>query len=620
MKKRAFYEDTMKSLLICCAILLIFPFIVYSNPVPDTGQTKCYDKSQEITCPSPGEPFYGQDANYTINPQSYTKLDANGNDRPDDAPWPWAMVRDNVTGLVWEMKADDGSIHDKYNTYNWSDALDVFIATLNSDNFGGYSDWRLPTVKELMSIVSSDTVFPSINTTFFPNTGSHHYWSSTIYADDPSVAWVVDFGGGSVDGISESSGTLYVRAVRGGQCESFGNYIDNDDGTVTDTDTGLMWQKDTALGTNIWQQALSYCENLTLAGYSDWRLPNVRELQSIVDYALYNPSIDPVFPNVFQNVLSYYWSSTTATDLLYYVWVVDFYGGSVGYDGKLTGTHYVRAVRGGQCESIDDLDGDGFNGCIDNCIEIYNPRQIDCDDDGVGDICDADTIDPDSDDLDAVCDNCPNDYNPHQEDTDGDTLGNACDPCPNSPETDIDGDGICGDIDNCPNISNPEQEDADMDNFGNACDNCPDVYNPNQEDDDWDGIADACDPCPNDAENDIDGDEMCSAIDNCPNVYNPNQEESYPPQGNGIGDACECEGDLDHDHEIDGTDAFFFKADFGRNTFNRPCIAGDICNGDFSCDGDVDGTDASLFKSDFGRSSIQNPCPICVNSGPWCNY
>jgi hypothetical protein len=97
------------------------------------------------------------------------------------------------------------------------------------------------------------------------------------------------------------------------------------------------------------------------------------------------------------------------------------------------------------------------------------------------------------------------------------------------------------------------------------------------------------------------------------------QEDSFPPEGNNCGDTCECEGNFDNDQDQDGTDSFTFKADFGRNPFNRPCTAANQCNGDFSCDRDVDGSDAALFKSDFGRGQFKNPCPSCA-VGPWCSY
>jgi len=156
-------------------------------PIPDTGQTKCYnaDGNEINPCPSLGEDFYGQDANYApCNPQSYTKFGYGGIEL-DDSVSSWLMVRDNVTRLIWENKTDDDSIHDKGNTYTWQDAQDVFIATLNNNNFGGYSDWRLPTVKELNSIVDSDRYNPSINTTYFLNTMSHLYRSSTTYSHLP---------------------------------------------------------------------------------------------------------------------------------------------------------------------------------------------------------------------------------------------------------------------------------------------------------------------------------------------------------------------------------------------------------------------------------------------------
>jgi hypothetical protein len=98
------------------------------------------------------------------------------------------------------------------------------------------------------------------------------------------------------------------------------------------------------------------------------------------------------------------------------------------------------------------------------------------------------------------------------------------------------------------------------------------------------------------------------------------QEDIYPPQGNNIGDACDCEGNFDENATVDGMDAATFKADFGRSAISDPCTSEAPCNGDFSCNGNVDGLDAALFKQDFGRSGINNPCPICVSSGPWCQY
>ena len=162
------------------------------SPTPDTGQTKCYYNDVEITCPDPEETFYGQDAHYSCYPQSYTKLDENGNALPDTAT-EWVMVRDNMTGLIWEVKTDDSSIHDKYDTYTWQNAQDIFIATLNSQNYGGHNDWRLPTIKEISTIVDISMEYPSptINTDYFPNTDLYYYWSSTTYAYYPSIAWYV---------------------------------------------------------------------------------------------------------------------------------------------------------------------------------------------------------------------------------------------------------------------------------------------------------------------------------------------------------------------------------------------------------------------------------------------
>jgi hypothetical protein len=121
---------------------------------------------------------------------------------------------------------------------------------------------------------------------------------------------------------------------------------------------------------------------------------------------------------------------------------------------------------------------------------------------------------------------------------------------------------------------------------------------------------------------DTDSDYLGDACDNCPDTPNPDQADTFPPQGNAIGDACDCEGNFncDEDADVDGSDAFIFKADFGRTSVLNSCSIKAPCNGDFNCDHDCDGTDTVLFKQDFGRSAIANPCPECASQGPWCGY
>lgn len=347
----------MKRLSFVLASLLIFPFVASARMLPDTGQTKCYDNTQEITCPNPGEPFYGQDANYApCNTHSYTKLDSSSNALPDEAT-EWAMVRDNVIGLIWEVKTDDGTIHDKDNTYTWYELQNEFIDILNAQGFGGYADWRLPNPKELTTIADSNIPWPgpAISTAYFPNTVFDYYWSSTTHCFDyPLRASRVGFSDGGLYGYLKTSSGV-VRAVHGGQATN--NFVDDGNGTVTDTDTGLIWQKETAPGIYSWEQALEYCESLSLAGYDDWRLPNRNELQSIVDYSQCTPCIDTAF--FLNTVSSPYWTSTSYANLDYYhaAWDVAFSGGEVNLSDK-EDDDYVRCVREGQCVCYADCNDD----------------------------------------------------------------------------------------------------------------------------------------------------------------------------------------------------------------------------------------------------------------------
>jgi alpha-tubulin suppressor-like RCC1 family protein len=348
-------------------------FYQFTGRIPDTGQTKCYDNENEIPCPESGEDFYGQDGNYNINPQSFTKLDALGNDLPDSAT-EWVMVRDNISGLIWEVKTDDGSIHDKDNKYTWYDSnpetnggdagtdgdgtdTEDFIKSLNDSNFGGFSDWRLPNLMEITSIVNFGKNFPPINTSFFPKTLSAIYWSSTSSSVLKTDAWGVDFYYYGYFTYNDKSSSYYVRAVRGGEYKSFDHsigFVINNDETITDASTGLMWQRHLAEIKMSWQKAMEYTENLSISDYNDWRLPTIKELLSIIDYSKYYPAMYKGFIN---NVN---WPqvhrSSTPSSFSGSVRVVDNYRGRHSLNStSLSVLHYVRAVRGGQHQSFGHL-------------------------------------------------------------------------------------------------------------------------------------------------------------------------------------------------------------------------------------------------------------------------
>jgi hypothetical protein len=129
-------------------------------------------------------------------------------------------------------------------------------------------------------------------------------------------------------------------------CVSDGRFDDHGDGTVTDICTGLMWQKQTAPGIYSWQDGLKYCEKLGLADHDDWRLLNVRELISILDYGRLNPSVDPVFDMPDPSRFYWYWSSSTAQDIPDLAWIVGFWVG-LAKGWYKTDTYHIRAVRSG---------------------------------------------------------------------------------------------------------------------------------------------------------------------------------------------------------------------------------------------------------------------------------
>jgi hypothetical protein len=251
-----------------------------ARKLPDTGQSTSYTTT------------FGEDADYVINAPTYA---VNGN----------GTVTDNVTGLMWQQ-TDGGEMTIERAT--------IYCDTLTLGNF---SDWRLPTSLELYGIVNMDKLNPALDTTTFKKTAAEYWWTSERQASDTTRVWVVNAGGGigphpKTETIG-AGGTkrIHVRAVRVAVAGSTttSQYQDNGDSTVTDLCTGLTWQKYSSDVTMTWEQAIAYAESITVGGKSDWRLPNVKELQSINDVSVVNPSLDRLaFPGF---VTSKMWTSTS---------------------------------------------------------------------------------------------------------------------------------------------------------------------------------------------------------------------------------------------------------------------------------------------------------------------
>jgi len=332
-------------------ILLVFSAeITLAAGLSDTGQTKCYDNTAEMTsCPAETETFYGQDAHYSYVQQSFTKLNADGSVWTEGDPEnpQHVMVRDNITGLIWEVKTEAN----KTVIFFWSDAKNY------CDNLiiGEYSNWRLPTVKELRSIGRYEGSPPLINTDYFPNIQVGRYWSSEeVLNSATGEAWYFSFEFGMNGNYGKSARKFYFLAVHCAEADYSSPIIetvhDNGDRTVTDIRTGLMWQQSwpseypiTDTTKTNWESALDYCNKLSLAGFDDWRLPNIKELGSLV---LLNTSPHSLLASIKTD--GDYWSSTTGKVISTAIAVgfnlgTDISNSKIDYNYK----SYVIAVRGG---------------------------------------------------------------------------------------------------------------------------------------------------------------------------------------------------------------------------------------------------------------------------------
>jgi hypothetical protein len=312
----------MKNLLLFLAVLFGVDSDAQSilktmQLLPDTGQVASYTTT------------FGEDNDYSINALSY-QINGDG------------TVTDLVTGLMWQQ-TDGGEM-----------TIENAIAYCNSLTLGGYTDWRLPSPMESFSILNQQNVNPAISTSYFELTAADYWWTNSFQFGDTSKVWVTNGGGGignhpktetlSAGGVKK----FHVRAVRDIATPAViaNPYTVNGDGTVTDNVTQLVWQQLPNLTAQTWEQALVYAEELNLASQTDWRLPNIKELQSLSDYSAVNPAVNSLY---FSTIgVHNYWSSTTlkpnpTNPSSAWYWNTQY--GITTYDLK-TNLNYVLCVRG----------------------------------------------------------------------------------------------------------------------------------------------------------------------------------------------------------------------------------------------------------------------------------
>lgn len=340
-----------------------------------TYLTTCYDTpGATIPCTGTGQDGdyqYGRVANFTgpvLRSGDYVTID-------------------NTTGLTWQTCSMGQSGIDCSTGSPTADTLSNAVSycetTLNGSSYAGITTWRLPTLEEMESLVKIGEPDPDTNPSAFNDsfpgiasdgsgTGIFYYWALTPYAPDSATyGWGVNYdlssGSSTSDRTTQSiimSNSYYVRCVSGSNALPAPTFKDKGDGTVYDVATGLLWQKCSMGQTNdsacsgtstvdIWENALTYCNNLSLAGQS-WRLPNINELQTIVDYTTASaPTLDTVaFPNTPPEDSSTgagnynYWSSTNSVGLYTQAWSIQFDSGRVVSSDKDDVSFYARCVAG----------------------------------------------------------------------------------------------------------------------------------------------------------------------------------------------------------------------------------------------------------------------------------
>ncbi|TGN18222.1 DUF1566 domain-containing protein [Leptospira idonii] len=325
------------------------------KPPIKTNVSSCWDSSgaSDPSCSNPANQDGAVQAGSSINFSGPTFV---GSDM---------ITKDNVTGLTWTScsfgQSGAGCSVGSAGAYDYATAASL-CEGLNTANSGaGYANltgWRVPDMDEYTSTFDFNAYYPAIFTAYFPATPSFNFKTSTATKGSGGTShWYPTYEEGTLGGGSVTDGH-HLRCVTGG-FDSSKKYLDNQDGTVTDLNTSLVWQKctvglsnvtnctgGTAASTN-WTTAITACNSLSLAGRV-WRLPNINELRSLADIhtASFPAMIDPnFFPNTMTSGSDQYWSSSTRMYSKSDAFGVSFANGGNSLTTKVTNTaSYTRCV------------------------------------------------------------------------------------------------------------------------------------------------------------------------------------------------------------------------------------------------------------------------------------
>jgi len=324
-------------------------------PIADTGQTSCYNGTAAQACADVSWPKQDGDVLDKPRARSFTgptQYLATGD----------YTTTDNVTGLVWKtcpQGLTGASCAGTLAPTTFAGATTVCTGLNAGAGYAGLTNWRVPTMHELQTLIEYGVYAPAINATAFPGspatTPAAFFWSSTAHTTVPANAWYGDFAYGGLSNTAKTT-SYSLRCVSGTPTAYTPPLQDNNDGTISDTVNGLVWQKcnmgetfnnvtllcQGLATTSTWQVGLSYCNALSWGGRTNWRMPSLNEIFSLIDFTQITPATRTLyFPTAVAG--SNYLSSTTNASFPSAMQYVYFTEGIINNQPK-TSTYNARCV------------------------------------------------------------------------------------------------------------------------------------------------------------------------------------------------------------------------------------------------------------------------------------